>query len=62
MASNQLASAAGAAALTDLKGLVEEQNQVVSKYSMRIGELVRSVNTVLDAFGAAQAKLCWIWL
>ena len=54
--------AAGAAALTDLKGLVEEQNQVVSKYSMRIGELVRSVNTVLNAYCAAQAKLCWVWL
>ena len=36
--------AAGAAALTSLKGLVEEQNQEVSKCSMRIGELVGSLN------------------
>ena len=39
--------AAGAAALTSLKGLVEEQNQEVSKCSMRIGELVGSSTTFL---------------
>lgn len=46
--------AAGAAALTSLKGLVEEQNQEVSKCSMRIGELVGSLN----CFSVQYKKIC----
>ena len=46
--------AAGAAALTSLKGLVEEQNQEVSQCSMRIGELVGSPN----CFSVQYRKIC----
>ena len=49
-----LLRAAGAAALTSLKGLVEEQNQEVSKCSMRIGELVGSLN----CFSVQYKKIC----